>query len=359
MKDAVYVIAEAGVNHNGSLELAKSLVENAAKSGADAVKFQTFKSERLVSAKAGKADYQKRLTSRDESQLDMLQKLELSEEAHEQLVQHCRYWNIDFLSTPFDEESLIFLSDRLQLNRLKFSSGDLSNLPFLLKAAYTGKEMIVSTGMATLGEIEDCLSVIAFGLTRAGEAPSMNAFRLAYASEEGQAALRNKVSLLHCTTEYPTPYEDVNLNGMQTLAQAFGLRTGYSDHTLGGEVSVAAVALGAKIIEKHFTLDKNMEGPDHQASLEPKELTAMVSQIRHIELAMGSQVKYPARSEIKNMIPARKSIVAARNIQAGEPFHETNLTIKRPGNGLSPAMYWELLGKKANRSYVKDECIQW
>jgi len=359
MKEAIYIIAEAGVNHNGSLELAKRLVEEAAKSGADAVKFQTFKPERLVSAQAGKADYQKRITSRDESQLDMLRKLELSEDAHEQLVQYCRHWNIDFLSTPFDEESLSFLSDKLQLNRLKFSSGDLSNLPFLLKAAYTGKEMIVSTGMSTLGEIEDSLSVIAYGLVGAGEAPSMNAFRRAYASEEGQAALRNKVSLLHCTTEYPTPFEDVNLNRMETLSQAFGLRTGYSDHTLGGEVSVAAAALGAKIIEKHFTLDKEMEGPDHQASLEPGELKAMVSQIRNVELAMGSQVKFPATSEIKNMVPARKSIVAARAIQAGEPFDEANLTIKRPGNGLSPGMYWELLGKKSNRSYEKDECIQW
>ncbi|WP_219834389.1 N-acetylneuraminate synthase [Paenibacillus sp. R14(2021)] len=360
MTGATYIIAEAGVNHNGSIELAKRLVEEAAKAGANAVKFQTFQAAKLVSSRAEKAEYQKRLTDSQESQLEMIRRLELSLDDHVELIECCRLHNIDFLSTPFDDASLVLLTERLRLPRLKFSSGDLSNLPLLLKAAQTGCELIVSTGMATLGEVEEALSVIAFGLVSDENIkPSLSAFRSIYASEEGQQALRNKVTLLHCTTEYPTPYEDVHLNRMLTLEQAFGLPAGYSDHTLGTEVSVAAVALGAKMIEKHFTLDKTMEGPDHQASLEPQEIQALIKQIRHTEAALGTRVKYPAASELKNMTPARKSIVASRSIQPGEAFDETNLTLKRPGNGLSPSIYWEILGRKANRSYEQDELIEW
>ncbi|MFB9276299.1 N-acetylneuraminate synthase [Cohnella cellulosilytica] len=360
MKPSTYIIAEAGVNHNGSLAIAKQLVAEAARVGANAVKFQTFQANKLVSNSAEKAEYQKRLTDAEESQQDMIRRLELSLNDHCALIECCREHQIDFLSTPFDDESLALLTDTLKLNRLKLSSGDLTNLPFLLKAARTECELIVSTGMATIGEVEEALSVIAFGLvTDRAAKPSLMAFKSAYSSEEGQTALQDKVMLLHCTTEYPTPYEDVHLNRMKTLEQAFTLPVGYSDHTLGSEVSVAAVALGAVIIEKHFTLDKTMEGPDHQASLEPHEIQEMIKQIRHIEIAFGTSVKYPAVSELKNRVPARKSIVASRDIQQGETFDETNLTLKRPGNGLPPSMYWSLLGLKASRSYAEDELIEW
>ena len=360
MTTSTYIIAEAGVNHNGSLEIAKRLVVEAARVGANAVKFQTFQASKGVSKRAVKADYQKRLTDAEQSQQEMIRKLELSLDDHYELMDCCHKHNIDFLSTPFDDGSLILLTETLKLEKLKFSSGDLTNLPFLLKAARTGRDLIVSTGMATIGEVEEALSVIAFGLIADKcSVPSMLAFKRAYSSEEGQQALRLKVTLLHCTTEYPTPYEDVHLRRIQTLEQAFGLTIGYSDHTLGSEVSVAAVTLGAKVIEKHFTLDKTMEGPDHQASLEPNELQMMIQQIRHVEVALGDKVKYPAVSELKNMIPVRKSVVASRPILQGEVFDETNLTMKRPGDGLSSSTYWDLLGRPASRSYAEDELIEW
>jgi len=359
MNKRVYVIAEAGVNHNGSLELAKRLIDEAANAGADAVKFQTFKAERLVSRYAEKADYQKKLTGEQESQFDMIRKLELSKDDHGQLIRHCRERGIEFLSTPFDDVSLELLVRQYGLRKIKISSGDLTNLPLLLKAASMDCQVILSTGMATLGEIEAALGALAFGYLRPGERPSLQAFLRAYSLPEGQELLKQNVTLLHCTTEYPTPYQDVHLNKMVTLSRAFELPVGYSDHTLGTEVPVAAVALGACVIEKHFTLDKNMEGPDHQASLEPQELAAMIEQIRHLELALGSGRKCPAASELKNMTPVRKSIVAARDIWKGETFDETNLTIKRPGNGLPPSLYWDMLGRTARRAYQKDELIEW
>lgn len=359
MSRHVQVIAEAGVNHNGSLELAKRLIEAAADAGADAVKFQTFKAERLVTRFADKAEYQKKRTGDRESQFEMLRKLELSESGHEELIRHCRKRQIEFLSTPFDEASLDLLVGKFGLRKIKISSGDLTNLPLLLKAASLDCRVFLSTGMATLGEIEAALGALAFGYLGWREKPSLRAFLRAYGSAEAQAKLKENVILLHCTTEYPAPYPDVHLNKMVTLARAFDLPVGYSDHTLGTEVAVAAVALGACVIEKHFTLDKTMEGPDHRASLEPDELAGMIRQIRNVEQALGSGRKSPVPSEEKNMDVARKSIVAARDIREGETFDETNLTIKRPGSGLPPSMYWDLLGRTARRSYQKDELIEW
>ena len=360
MRPKVTVIAEAGVNHNGSLELAKRLVEEAAAAGADFVKFQTFKADKLVSRHARKAEYQQKLTDKHESQLEMIRRLELSLEDHRILIAHCKAHGIGFLSTPFDEESLHLLTEEFELDLLKFSSGDLTNLPLLLKAARSSSKLILSTGMSTLADVENALGALAFGFTASqNDKPTLDAFRSAYGSAAGQDTLRNKVILLHCTTEYPTPFEDVHLNKMVTLSRAFGLLTGYSDHTLGSEVSVAAVALGAMMIEKHFTLDKTMKGPDHQASLDPAELKDFIREIRNVELALGSSVKVPAPSELKNAAPGKKSIVAARSIKAGETFNENNLALKRPGTGLSPSVYWDLLGHKAHRNYEMDEMIEW
>lgn len=351
-----YIIAEAGVNHNGSLDMAKKLVEVAAEAGADAVKFQTFKADKLVSRSAPKADYQTKTTDAEESQHEMIRKLELDEYDHEILVEHCRVCGIEFLSTPFDLESVKLLTGRFDLPCIKIPSGEITNAPLLLKVAHTGKPVILSTGMSILGEIEDALGVLAFGyLSSIG--PSRAAFRSAYFSSEGQAALQKKVTLLHCTTEYPAPLEDVNLKVMDTLRSAFDLPVGYSDHTEGIAVPIAAVARGAVVIEKHFTLDRNLPGPDHKASLEPAELKQMVFAIRVTELALGFGRKYPTPSELKNMDVARKSLVAARTIRAGELLTADNLTVKRPGNGLSPMKYWENIGKTAQHAIEEDELI--
>ncbi len=351
-----YIIAEAGVNHNGSLDMAKQLVEVAAEAGADAVKFQTFKADALVSRSAPKAEYQTRTTDLSESQHEMIRKLELDEHAHETLIKHCQVCGIAFLSTPFDLESVDLLAKRFDLPYIKIPSGDITNAPFLLKIAQTGKPVILSTGMSTLGEIEDALGVLAFGYLGNRE-PSIAAFRAAYCSCEGQAILQDKVTLLHCTTEYPAPLEDVNLKVMDTLRSSFGLPVGYSDHTEGITVPIAAVARGAVVIEKHFTIDRTLPGPDHKASLEPTELKQMVSAIRVVEQALGSGRKHPAPSELKNMSVARKSLVAACTIAVGEAFTSENLAVKRPGNGLSPMQYWELLNRKAGRNFSKDEAI--
>ncbi|MBD3920698.1 N-acetylneuraminate synthase [Paenibacillus sp. PR3] len=356
MTQKVYVIAEAGVNHNGSLEIAKQLVHAAAQAGADVVKFQTFQADALVSKNAPKAEYQKRTTNNDDSQLRMLERLQLSESDHIELIEECERVGIRFLSTPFDMPSLALLTERFQMSELKISSGDLTNLPLLYHAARKGVKLIISSGMSSLGDIEEALGAIAYGYV-GGDKPSATQFREAYFSEEGQVVLRENVSLLHCTTEYPTPAEDVHLNKMKTLMQAFQLNTGYSDHTIGTEVPVAAVALGATIIEKHFTLDQSMEGPDHQASMEPDELAGMIQQIRNVEKALGSSVKIPAASEQRNKKPARKSVVAALPIAQGECITEKHLTIKRPGNGLPPSQYWELIGTVAKRHYEPDELI--
>ena len=353
-----YLIAEAGVNHNGSLDRALALIDAAVAAGADSVKFQTFKAEAVISRHAVKAEYQIQTTGAGETQLEMAKKLELDSEAHKILFEHCRKRSIQFLSTPFDLGSIDFLADHLDVPILKIPSGEVTNAPFLLKIARTGKPLIFSTGMSTLEEVRLALGVLAFGYTKpAGAKPSPEAFDSAYRSAEGQTVLSQRVTLLHCTTEYPAPFEDVNLRAMDTLKEAFNLKVGLSDHSRGIHVAIAAVARGAAVIEKHFTLDRNLPGPDHQASLEPEELAAMVRAIREVELSLGSGEKKPAASELKNLPIARRSLVAAKAIQAGEKFSEENLTIKRPGVGVSPMNYWKFIGKKSTRDYQPDELI--
>lgn len=352
-----FVIAEAGVNHNGSLEMALRLIDAAAAAGADAVKFQTFIPEALVSRHAVKAVYQQHTTGADESQLDMLRKLALDHAAHRHLLAHCKARGIEFMSSPFDVDSARFLVDTLDVATLKLGSGEITNGPLLLALARTGKPLILSTGMSTLPEIEQALAVLAFGYTETTAQPTTTGIAAAYATEAGRHVLRDKVSLLHCTTEYPCPFEDVNLRAMDTLRDAFGLPVGYSDHTPGITIPIAAVARGARIIEKHFTLDRNLPGPDHQASLQPDELRAMIDGIRQVEHALGHGRKEPAPSELKNRPIARKALVAARPIHAGELFTTDNLTAKRPAEGLSPMRYWELLGRTAERDYDADEAI--
>lgn len=352
------IIAEAGVNHNGDEKLAFELVDAAHQAGADIVKFQTFKAKNLVTEEAKQADYQVTNTQKQESQLAMLSRLELSYDAHHELVKYCEKLGIEFLSTAFDSESLDFLVNDLGLTRLKLPSGELTNAPLVLEHARTGCDLIVSTGMATLSEIETALGVIAFGYTSDDSAtPSVQAFQEAYASDEGQQALKSKVTILHCTTEYPAPMEEINLKAMDTLGRAFDLPAGYSDHSQGITIPIAAVARGAVLIEKHFTLDNNMEGPDHKASLEPQDLTAMVSAIRQVEKALGSRVKTPTVSEVKNKAVARKSLVAARDINEGEAFSPENMTIKRPGDGMSPYRYWDMIERTASKAYRAGELI--
>lgn len=333
MKNKVFIIAEAGVNHNGSLEMAKKMVEVAKEAGADAIKFQTFKAENLVTKNAIKAEYQKKTTDKNESQYEMIKKLELSFNNFKELKNYCEEIGIIFLSTPFDFESIDFL-DNLGLEIFKIPSGEIINLPYLKKIGKLKKKVILSTGMADLGEIEDALDVLIDAGTK-----------------------RENITVLHCNTEYPTPYEDVNLLAMNTIKEAFKVNVGYSDHTLGIEVPIAAVALGAKVIEKHFTLDKNLPGPDHKASLEPDELKTMITAIRNIEKVLGNGIKKPSPSELKNKPIARKSIVAKRKIRKGEVFTEENITVKRPGTGISPMRWYEIIGRVAERDYEKDEVI--
>ena len=329
---SIFIIAEAGVNHNGDMNLAKKLIDAAKSAGADAVKFQTFKADRLVSKAAQKADYQKKTTGADESQLEMLKKLELSISDFKDLKKYCEEKEILFLSTPFDLESIDFL-ESLNISIYKVPSGEITNLPYLIKIASTGKAVIMSTGMSDLDEVALALEV-----------------------------LRNygagTITLLHCNTQYPTPFEDANIKAMLTLKERFGVAVGYSDHTLGIVAPIAAIALGATVIEKHFTLDKNMEGPDHRASLDPQELKAMVTSIRNIEIALGDGIKRPSVSETPNKEVARKSIVAKRNIAKGEILTEDNLTVKRPGHGISPMKWFEVLGTSAERDFYEDELIE-
>jgi N,N'-diacetyllegionaminate synthase len=329
----VFIIAEAGVNHNGSLELAKKLIDVASDAGADAVKFQTFKAENLVSKNAQKADYQKQTTNSEESQFDMIKKLELDIETHKILMDYCKEKNIMFLSTPFDHDSIELLND-LGLEIFKIPSGEITNLPYLRHIGKLDKKVILSTGMADIGEIEDAMDI----LTNAG-------------------TKKENIIVLHANTEYPTPYEDVNLKAMVTIGKTFDVAFGYSDHTLGIEVDIAAVAMGACCIEKHFTLDCTMEGPDHKASLEPDELKAMVKAIRNIELALGNGIKKPSKSESKNISIARKSIVAKVDIKKGEIFSTNNLAVKRPANGINPMRWDEIIGTVATKDYKEDELI--
>lgn len=358
-KPTTFVIAEAGVNHNGSFKLAKQLIDLAADSGADAVKFQTFHVEDLVSASAPKALYQKITTSIEESQYDMLKQLQLSEKEQIALYDYCQERRVIFLSSPFDFRSVDFLTHELNLPYIKIASGEITNIPLLIKIAKTRKEIILSTGMSSLGEIEVALGALAFGYLHQSKEiyPSAHLCEEAYYSIQGQEILQKKVSLLHCTSDYPALFEEVNLRAIDTLHQAFGLRIGYSDHTPGIVVSIAAVACGAQIIEKHFTLDKSLSGPDHQASLDPQELKAMITGIRQVELALGKSKKIPTKSELKTKLVARKSLVALKKISKGETFTQDNLGCKRPGDGISPKYFSSVLNKCAERDYEKDELI--
>ena len=330
----VFIIAEAGVNHNGILGQAKKMVKVAAKAGADAIKFQTFQAKTLVTKDAAKADYQIKTSGQKETQYEMLEKLELSYKDHELLIKECKLNGIEFLSSPFDLTAIDMLA-KLGIKKWKIPSGEITNLPYLRKIASLKQAIILSTGMSSLDEIKDALNVFEdFGI------PFHN------------------ISILHCNTQYPTPMSDVNLRAIQTIRNAFsGISVGYSDHTQGIEASIAAVAMEATIIEKHFTLDKNLPGPDHDASLEPDELTEMIKAIRNIEKALGDGIKQPTQSELGNISIARKSIVASKNIAVGEEFTNRNLTVKRPGNGISPMKWDEILGRIAEKSYSEDEEI--
>ncbi|OGT37987.1 MAG: N-acetylneuraminate synthase [Gammaproteobacteria bacterium RIFCSPHIGHO2_12_FULL_37_14] len=354
-----FIIAEAGVNHNGSLVAAKHLVDVAVDAGADAVKFQAFHTEDMICVGAAKAEYQKAATFASESQYDMLNSLELSEEYQIELVQYCKKRSILCVYSPFDLKSVDFLNHSLDPPLIKVASGEITNLPLLLRVARTRKRVVLSTGMSTLGEIETALAILAFGYVYPSEGidPINTLCEEAYCSEHGQEMLRNKVSLLHCTSEYPAPFAEINLRVMKTLQVAFGLPVGYSDHTLGIAVAIAAVACGAVIIEKHFTLDKSMPGPDHQASLEPHELSAMIVGIRQVELALGDSRKIPSPSEFKNRFIARKSLVSVEKINTGNLFTDKNISCKRPGTGVSPVKFYEYLNKRAERDYDRDELI--
>lgn len=328
----IYIIAEAGVNHNGDLKIAKEMVLAAKRAGADAIKFQTFVTENLVTRNAQMADYQKQNTGQQETQFEMLKRLELSYDDYKELKELCSETGIEFLSTPFEIESIKML-EKLDVDKFKVPSGEVTNYPYLVQIAQTGKPVIMSSGMCTWNEIADAVQVL---------------------RDHGTTEL----SLLHCTTEYPAPYNEVNLKVISAMKEKFGVKVGYSDHTQGIEIAIAAVAMGAEIIEKHFTLSRNMEGPDHKASLEPAELESMVQAIRNVEKAMGNSEKIPSQSEIQNMKVVRKSIVAKREIKAGEMFSEENLTTKRPGTGISPMMWEFVIGQTAVRDFEKDECIE-
>lgn len=330
---SVLIIAEAGVNHNGDIKLAKRLIDAAADAGADLVKFQTFNAERLATQSAPKAEYQTRTTDEAQSQFAMLRQLELSAEMHKTLIAHCRRRNIGFFSTGFDIQSLDHLAS-LGAERFKIPSGEITNLPYLRHVGAFGKYVILSTGMAFLGEVEAAIEVL-----------------------ETAGTPRTQIIVLHCNTEYPTPMQDVNLRAMSSVRDAFGVAVGYSDHTLGIEVPIAAVALGATVIEKHLTLDRNLPGPDHKASLEPDEFFAMVRAIRNIEQAMGDGIKRPSRSEKKNKLIARKSLVAAKPICAGERFTAENVTTKRPGSGISPMRWDDVMGRVATQDFAANELI--
>lgn len=355
---AAYIIAEAGVNHNGSLDLAMQLVDAAARAGANAVKFQTFRSDMLVTKDAPKAEYQRRATAAEETQYEMLRALELNLDQHWALAEHCRAHGIDFLSSPFDEPSVDMLVGKLGLKRVKIASGEVVNGPLLLNVARSGADVILSTGMSTLSEVEMALAVLSFGFIGGDERPSWENFWKAYHSQEGRTALQQKVVLLHCTSEYPAPFAEVNLRAMDTLRSAFGLPVGLSDHTEGTAVSIAAVARGATMIEKHLTLDKSLPGPDHKASLEPGEFTALVRGIRQVEQALGTYWKAPSPRELANRAVVRKSLVARKPIAGGEVFTADHLTSKRPGEGMSPMSYWDVLGRSAPRDFAKDEVIE-
>ncbi len=333
-KKRTTIIAEAGVNHNGSIQTAKELIKVAAHAGADIVKFQTFKAESLLTKKAEKAHYQKAITSVEETQFEMIKNLELNEAVHFDLMKYAEKEKIQFLSTPFDTESIQLL-DKLGIPIYKIPSGEINNLPYLKDISKRGKPIIISTGMSTMDEIRSAIDILI------------------------QSSLsKDDITVLHCNTEYPTPMKDVNLNAMVNMGNELDVKVGYSDHTLGIEVAIAAVALGAEVIEKHFTLDRSFSGPDHSASLEPNELKSMVTSIRNIEFALGDGIKRPSESEKKNISIVRKSIIAKKDIKKGELFSEDNLSTKRPGTGISPMLWDDLIGRIAQKSFQKDDLIK-
>ena len=351
-----FLIAEAGVNHNGSIELAKKLIDAAVMAGADAVKFQSFVASSIVTAGASKAEYQITNTGSKESQLEMLKKLELSHSQQRELHQYCQRSGIQFLSTPFDTASLNFLTVDLGLETIKVGSGELTNAPFLFEVARLAKNIILSTGMSTIDEVADALGVIAFVMTDSKN-PSVSSFKSALASSEGRKAVTSKVTLLHCTTDYPTVPSDVNLQAMSTLREKFDCQVGFSDHSVGIHLAVAAVAMGATVIEKHLTIDRDLPGPDHKASLEPNEFKNLVDQVRNLENAFGDGTKRPTEVELKNKKIARRSLVALKAIKTGDVFTSENVSIKRPGTGRSPFEYWSLLGTKATSDIAENDLI--
>lgn len=353
--EKVYIIAEAGVNHNGNVKIAKKLIDVAVNAKADAVKFQTFKAENLASKFAVKANYQKKTTSKEENQLSMLKRLELKNQEYLMLKNYCKKKKIDFITTAFDHDSLEFITKKLKVKILKIPSGEITNGPLILSHALKKKKIILSTGMSTLKEIENALNIISFGFQKKNTLPSIASFKK---NKFSQKLLKKNVTILHCSTEYPLPFSDVNLNAMITIKKKFGIDVGYSDHTKGILVPIIATSMGAKIIEKHFTLNKNMKGPDHKASLDPLELKNMVLNIRIAEMIKGDYEKKAYLSEIKNIEIARKSLVAKKKINPGEKFTKKNLTVKRPATGISPMKYWDFLGKKSKKKYDEDEIIK-
>ena len=359
-KNNVFIVAEAGVNHNGNIKLAMKLIDEAVRAGADAIKFQSFKAENLASKKSKKANYQKYTTSGSETQFQMLKRLELNEKNFLQLRTYCNKKKIGFMTSVFDIESLDFVVNKLKVKKLKIPSGEITNAPLLYQTASSGLDIVLSTGMSSLKEIKAALSVIAFGYLNNEKKIEVSEenFIKAYNSKLGSKFLKEKVAILHCTTEYPTPIKDINLNAMLNISNKFNLTVGYSDHSEKYLVSVVAAAMGAKIIEKHFTLDKGLVGPDHKASLNPNELKEMVNAIREVEVIKGSNEKKAYISEKKNMEIARKVLVAKKNIRKGEKFNSENLTAKRAGKGISPMKYWGYLGRKAKKKYKEDQIIK-
>lgn len=354
----VTIIAEAGVNHNGSIQLAQDMVDVAAEAGADIIKFQTFKAKNVISRHAPKANYQIRTGKIQETQLEMALKLELSRKSYMRLKERCDKRGIKFLASPFDLDSLQFLVNDIKTDTIKIASGEITNFPLLLAIARSKKYIILSSGMATLSEIKSALCVLAYGYTYPNETPlTLNMIKSALSLHNGGKAIQKYVTILHCTTEYPAEFEEINLKAMDTLRQKFKLPVGLSDHSQGIAIPIAAVARGASVIEKHFTLNKNFDGPDHAASLNPTQLAEMIISIRAVELAVGSGVKCPTNSEKKNLLIVRRSLTASRGISKGEMFTTENLTTKRPGTGISAIHYWSYLGIISSRDYLEDELI--
>lgn len=357
LDNATLIIAEAGVNHNGELSMALELVDKAAEAGADMVKFQTFNAAELTSPAAKKADYQARATGGEESQLAMLQRLELSVADHEAIIARCAEKGIRFLSTPFDLESLALLTGTFALPEIKLGSGELTNAPLLLAAGRSGAKLIISTGMGSLAEVEEALGVLAFALVSKDDPKGRRDFADVLLEPAVWPMLAERVTLLHCTTEYPAAVEDTNLLAMETLRRAFKLRVGFSDHTVGEAVSLAAVALGAAVLEKHFTLDRSLPGPDHAASLEPAELASLVRGVRAVERSLGTGIKQPGAAEVANRAVARKSLLAARDLPAGHILKPDDIAVKRPGHGISPMMLWDLLNTATTSATPEGEAL--